>query len=377
MTGGDALQINRSYHLSPISRLSSNGFQDRLIFALTDMSGSGYHRRHIRESEYDSKGGLKWKARTKRSGAGAGFESAPGNQREDVEQSIEFYRKLFGIEPSKVRTGYAKFDVQNPPLNFTLNEGRLTVAEPCRILGFRCDRPKTCWQPGSRWNEAGLLTRDEMQTDCCYATQDKTWVRDPDGNEWEVFVVLKDNLAETAPCECRTDETFRPMRIRKLSFLLRAGAGGNREVSLARLRRGSSGTAFLLAAVVGSGIMAERLAGGNVAMALLANTIATGAALVALILTFGPISGAHLNPVVTLSFALQSGIAWRESTAYIVAQFAGAVAGVVTANLMFGLPPIFFSSQCENGSGAIFQRVCGDLWPGSRRDSICAKFSRG
>src|SRR5580698_730349 len=99
-----------------------------------------------------------------------------------------------------------------------------------------------------------------------------------------------------------------------------------------------AGTLFLLAAVVGSGIMGDRLAAGNVALALLANTIATGAALVALILAFGPISGAHLNPAVTLADAWQGGIAWRETPAYIAAQIIGAFAGVAAAHLMFGLP---------------------------------------
>ena len=107
------------------------------------------------------------------------------------------------------------------------------------------------------------------------------------------------------------------------------------------------GTAFLLAAIVGSGIMAERLAGGNTAVALLANTIAISAALISLILTFGPISGAHLNPVVTLAFAARNNLG--ESVAYILAQVAGAMTGVVTANLMFGLPPIFLSRHARSG----------------------------
>src|SRR5215813_552119 len=94
------------------------------------------------------------------------------------------------------------------------------------------------------------------------------------------------------------------------------------------------GTAFLLATVVGSGIMGERLAGGNVAVALLANTLATGAALVALILTFGPISGAHLNPAVTLADASQGGLPWREAPGYIAVQIAGAFAGVAAAHVM-------------------------------------------
>lgn len=107
---------------------------------------------------------------------------------------------------------------------------------------------------------------------------------------------------------------------------------------------------MLLAAVVGSGIMGERLAGGNLAIALLANTIATGAALVALILTFGHVSGAHFNPAVTLADASQGGIRWREVPAYVVAQIIGAFAGVATANVMFDLP-VFFASRHQR-SGA-------------------------
>src|ERR1700683_5238878 len=104
------------------------------------------------------------------------------------------------------------------------------------------------------------------------------------------------------------------------------------------------GTALLVAAVVGSGIMGERLAGSNVALALLANTLATGAALVALILTFGPISGAHFNPVVTLADASQGGLPWRHVPGYIAAQLLGAYAGVAAANVMFG-EPVFFPSH--------------------------------
>ena len=109
------------------------------------------------------------------------------------------------------------------------------------------------------------------------------------------------------------------------------------------------GTAFLLAAVVGSGIMGERLADGNGAIALLANTIATGAALVALILTFGSISGAHFNPAVTIADASQGGLPWREVPAYVIAQIVGALAGVVAAHLMFGLPLFFASNHARAG----------------------------
>jgi catechol 2,3-dioxygenase-like lactoylglutathione lyase family enzyme len=113
-----------------------------------------------------------------------------------VEASLEFYRKLFGIEPCKVRTGYAKFDVSNPPLNFTLNEIPFTDPGALSHLGIQVASTEDVLAIRRNWMEAGLITRDEMKTDCCYALQDKTWVRDPDGNEWEAFVVLEDNLPE-------------------------------------------------------------------------------------------------------------------------------------------------------------------------------------
>jgi len=117
----------------------------------------------------------------------------------------------------------------------------------------------------------------------------------------------------------------------------------------ARLTSEFLGSAFLVAAVVGSGIMGERLAGGNVVIALLANTIATGAALLALILTFGPISGAHFNPAVTLAELLNRGISGFEALAYISVQCAGGVAGAVIAHLMFGLRWYSFSTHPRHG----------------------------
>jgi len=109
------------------------------------------------------------------------------------------------------------------------------------------------------------------------------------------------------------------------------------------------GTGLLLATVVGSGIMGERLAGGNVAIALLANTLATGAVLVALILTFGAISGAQLNPAVTIAVAAEGGLPWREVPGYVTAQAAGAVLGVAAANVMFDLPVFSLSQHVRQG----------------------------
>lgn len=138
-----------------------------------------------------------------------------------------------------------------------------------------------------------------------------------------------------------------------------AGEGSHdlttKSISLSRrLVAEAVGTALLLMAIVGSGIMGERLAGGNVAIALLANTIATGAALAAIILSFGPISGAHLNPAVTLADAWQRGIKWRETPAYILAQIFGAFSGVAGAHLMFGLRPFFASQHTRAGAAQMF-----------------------
>ncbi len=114
----------------------------------------------------------------------------------DLASSIEFYRKLFDLEPSKIRSGYAKFDLSNPPLNFSLNQHPFNEAGALSHLGIQVASTEEVLAIREQWHQRGLITRDEMQTDCCFATQDKTWVLDPDGNEWEVFVVLRDNLPE-------------------------------------------------------------------------------------------------------------------------------------------------------------------------------------
>src|ERR1700747_1255148 len=110
------------------------------------------------------------------------------------------------------------------------------------------------------------------------------------------------------------------------------------------------GTGFLVAAVVGSGLMCERLSGGNFAIALLANTIATGAALATLILAFLPISGAHFNPVVTMAVAFRGEIAWEEAGLYAVAQISGGIAGTACANIMFALPAFSISHHARSGA---------------------------
>ncbi|MEP7211693.1 MAG: ArsI/CadI family heavy metal resistance metalloenzyme [Acidobacteriota bacterium] len=144
----------------------------------------------------------------------------------NVNESVEFYKKLFGIEPIKFingkttthsilsaadgdasersRFGYAKFDLQNPPLNFVLNEVAYRDGGSLSHLGIQVDSTDDVLKTRERWIADGLLTVDEMQVDCCYALQDKTWARDPDGNEWEVFVVLENTEPQDASCACGT-----------------------------------------------------------------------------------------------------------------------------------------------------------------------------
>lgn len=143
------------------------------------------------------------------------------------------------------------------------------------------------------------------------------------------------------------------------------------------------GTAFLVAAVVGSGVMGERLANGNVALALLANTIATGAALIAIILTFGPISGAHLNPVVTLADAIEKGVPWSAASWYVLVQVVGGVTGAVAAHLMFGLPVISLSHRARSGSAQFLSEFIATfglvsvIWGCSRARSGIVPFAVG
>lgn len=124
-----------------------------------------------------------------------------------------------------------------------------------------------------------------------------------------------------------------------------------------RLAAETLGTALLLAIVIGSGIMGERLAGGNTAIALLGNTLATGAGLVVLIAAFGPVSGAHFNPAVTLVFALRREIGWRTAGAYVAAQLAGAVAGVLAAHAMFAEPMVQISGKLRDGPAQGFSEA--------------------
>ena len=148
-----------------------------------------------------------------------------------------------------------------------------------------------------------------------------------------------------------------------------------------RLTAEATGTAMLLAAVVGSGIMGDRLSDGNVAVALLANTMATAAALIALILTFGPISGAHFNPAVSIADASQGGLPWRDVPAYALAQVGGALIGVWTAHVMFGERIFMLSLHARSGPAQMVSEFVATfgllavVWGCSRRRSDTVPFA--
>jgi glycerol uptake facilitator-like aquaporin len=156
------------------------------------------------------------------------------------------------------------------------------------------------------------------------------------------------------------------------------------KISLARrITAEFLGTAFLVAAVIGSGIMGERLANGNVAVALLANTIATGAALVALIMAFGPISGAHFNPVVSVMDGLEHGLRWNECAFYVIGQILGGISGALIAHMMFGLPLVSLSRHIRSGPSQVFSEFIATfglmsvIWGCSRFQSSAVPFAVG
>ena len=123
-----------------------------------------------------------------------------------LEASIEFYRAFFGREPVKVKPGYAKFELENPALNFTLNEGPVAAQGALNHLGIQVDSTAEVDAAAERLRSSGLVTLSERDTDCCYALQDKVWVADPNGYRWEVFVVKVSDvdLVESKGAEAAT-----------------------------------------------------------------------------------------------------------------------------------------------------------------------------
>ena len=127
----------------------------------------------------------------------------------NVKESIHFYERMFGTGPAKVKADYAKFDLAQPPLNFSMNQGTFERGGSVSHFGLQVDSTDDVLNITERWNAEGLLNSEEMKTDCCYALQDKTWVKDPDGNSWEVFTVLEntDGGREATACCTKVGES--------------------------------------------------------------------------------------------------------------------------------------------------------------------------
>lgn len=140
----------------------------------------------------------------------------------NVDASIAFYRALFGIEPCRVRSDYAKFDVENPPLNLSLNQHQPGMAGALSHLGIQVSSTEEVIAVRDAWAASGLAPRDEMEVVCCYAAQDKAWVADPDGNEWEVFVV-RGEFAERGEACCTPAAAIQRETLPRLEMVEAAG----------------------------------------------------------------------------------------------------------------------------------------------------------
>ena len=244
---------------------------------------------------------------------------------DDLDASIAFYTKLFQTPPAKVRPDYANFAIADPPLKLVLfaNSG-----EPGTLnhIGVEVETTDEVAAVIARTQELGFDQHVQENVSCCFAVQDKTWVKGPE-NDWEFYTVLADAPAMS----CGTDDACCPPTPEPCVT----------EPAVERPRRfvaEALGTGLLIVAVIGSGIMAERLSPSDVGLQLLENAAATGAALVALILIFGSVSGAHFNPAVTLVARVHGTITTADAGVHVVAQVLGGCAGAILANLMFDLP---------------------------------------
>ncbi len=278
----------------------------------------------------------------------------------ELDAAVAFYSKLFSTEPAELRDGYANFAVVEPPLELVLFE-QPGKGGTLNHLGVEVETTDEVGAAQTRLAESGLATSVEDGVACCYARQDKVWVDGPSGEPWEIYSVLEDVEMPAGQLRMVDPETGasccavvagtasrRPAR--------RLAADESRPVLADLGRRALAealGTALLVLAVVGSGIAAARLSPGEVGLQLLGNAAATAAALVAIILAVGPVSGAHLNPAVTLATRAFGGLTTREAGTYAGAQVVGGAAGAVLANVMFSVPALDLSTKVRS-SGALW-----------------------
>ena len=250
----------------------------------------------------------------------------------DLDEAIGFYSKLFGAEPAKVRPGYANFAIAEPPLKLVLIEG---VGQPGSLnhLGVEVDSTDEVAAAQTRLTGEGLSSATEDEVACCYALQDKVWVDAPDGEPWEIYTVLGDveDARRPAP-HGRAGRGRVVLREQRPSRRIAAAASGSRSRPACERRSRRH-----RAARRGRRRLRHRgpthVARTTPACELLENSLATGAGLVALILAFGSVSGAHFNPVVTLADRILGGTTHRATAASTsIAQVVGACVGCMVAN---------------------------------------------
>ncbi len=292
----------------------------------------------------------------------------------NVDASVAFYEKVFGVAATKRRPGYAKFDLASPPLNLTMQEAPRTGSNASHF-GVQVASSEDVAVAWTRFKEAGLKTLTKRTRPA--VTRSRTRCG------WNIPTATRGRCSSSR----KTRRRWGPRHRRRLAARPTSTEPRRPVAAAVDLPRKAVaealGTALLLATVVGSGIMGESLAGGNVALALLANALATGAALVALILTLAPISGAHFNPAVTLAEASQGGVAWREVPVYVIAQVTGAFGGVATANVMFGKPMVFASHHARAGAAQLVSELVATfgliavIWGCARRRAGAVPYAVG
>ena len=259
----------------------------------------------------------------------------------NMDEAIEFYSKLFATPPSKVRPGYANFAIAEPPLKLVLIEGH---GEPGTLnhLGVEVQSTDDVTAAQARLAADGLATATEDGVSCCFAVQDKVWVDGPDGEPWEIYTVLDDVEMRPASCE--------PSSRKQVPTCAARGARVRRALLLTD-RRWSTTSPVARVPKRSARRFSSRSSSARVSprndcrpttpVSSCSRTRSRPApALVALILAFGPVSGAHFNPVVTLADRLLGGTTTRDAAAYVVAQVVGACIGAMVANLMFELPAV-------------------------------------
>ena len=291
-----------------------------------------------------------------------------------LEQSVEFYSRLFGTGPAKIRPGYANFAIADPPLKLVLIQDATKSPSSLNHLGVEVDGVAEVSLAKDRLAGAGVATEVEDQVTCCYAVQDKVWAVGLTGRagsstrSWPTLRCRRAICALTtktrrrvAPPPAKTQTAAQPLVVSRIGLRILATTDMMAQPLWRRLLAEFLGSAFLAAAVIGSGIAAQNLSPGAAGLELFENAAATAAGLFAIILMLGPISGGHFNPVVSFVDAAFGGLRWKEAVAYLPAQVAGCITGAVVANLMFAKAAVSISTKHRASGAHFFSEIAATL----------------